>query len=101
MHYLLFYDFTPDYLARRAPYRNEHLTLAWAAASRGELIVGGAVGDPVECGILMFKTDSPAVAERFAQADPYVRHGVVTAWRVRPWATVVGDLAANPVQPTP
>ena len=84
MHYLLFYDFTPDYVTRRTPFRNEHLALAWAAAARGELIVGGAVGDPVESGILMFKADSPAVAERFAQADPYVRHGVVTAWRVRP-----------------
>jgi uncharacterized protein YciI len=41
-----------------------------------------------------FNGDSPAAAEAFARADPYVRHGLVTAWRVRAWATVVGDDAA-------
>lgn len=98
MHYLLFYDFAADYLTRRTAYRAEHLKLAWEAAARGELVVGGAVGDPVECGILLFSGDSPAVAERFAREDPYVRHGVATGWRVRVWTTVVGPMAATPVR---
>ena len=34
------------------------------------------------------------MAESFAAADPYVRYGLVTGWRVRAWATVVGDRAA-------
>jgi hypothetical protein len=25
MHYLLFYEFVPDYVARRAPFRSAHL----------------------------------------------------------------------------
>lgn len=29
MHYLLFYDYAPDYLERRAQFREEHLALAW------------------------------------------------------------------------
>ena len=33
---------------------------------------------------------SPDVAKAFAAADPYVRHGVVKQWRVRPWTTVIG-----------
>lgn len=99
MHFLLFYDLAPDYLERRASLRAEHLALAWQAAERGELVLGGAVGDPVELSVLFFQGDSPEVAERFAAADPYVRHGLVTGWRVRRWTTVVGPQAATPVRP--
>jgi len=31
MHYLLTYELVPDYVARRAPLRADHLRLAWAA----------------------------------------------------------------------
>jgi uncharacterized protein YciI len=53
----------------------------------------------LEIGILLFSGDSPAVAENFAKADPYVKNGVVKQWRVRPWTTVVGNDAATPVRP--
>jgi len=99
MHYLLFYQTSPDYLERRALFRDAHLALAWQAAARGELVLGGALGDPVEGSLLLFQGDSPAAAERFAAADPYVANGLVLGWRVRPWATVVGAQAANPVRP--
>ncbi len=99
MHYLLFYEYAPDYLERREPLRAQHLKLAWAAHDRGELILGGALAEPADQGVLLFPADSPAVAERFAAADPYVRNGVVIRWRVRSWTTVVGALAATPVRP--
>ena len=100
MHYLLLYEsVVPDYAARRTVFRDEHLTLAWAAHARGELVLGGAFADPIDGAVLVFKGDSPAVAENFAAADPYVRNGLVTKWRVRPWTTVVGDDAATPVRP--
>jgi uncharacterized protein YciI len=41
--------------------------------------------------------DSTTV-EAFADADPYVRNGLVTEWTVRPWAVVVG---ASYTGPTP
>ena len=100
MHFLLLYDVAPDYLERRGTYRDEHLALGWAAHERGELVLGGALADPVDGAVLLFRGDSAAVAESFAQADPYVRHGLVTRWRVRPWTTVIGADAANPVRPT-
>ncbi len=99
MHYLLMYDLAPDYLERRPKFRADHLTLAWAASDRGDLVLGGAVGDPVDTALLMFQGDSPAAAERFAAADPYVKNGLVERWRVRPWTTVVGQAAASPVRP--
>lgn len=96
-HFLLAYDLAPDYLARRPAFRDAHLALAWSAADRGALLLGGAVGDPVESALLLF-TDSEA-AHAFARADPYVANGLVTAWRVLPWTTVVGAGAATPVRP--
>jgi uncharacterized protein YciI len=82
MHYLLIYD----------------LKLAWAAAGRGELVLAGALGEPTDNAMLLFAGASPAAAEAFANADPYVREGLVTHWRVRPWLTVVGEQASNPVR---
>jgi uncharacterized protein YciI len=99
MHYLLSYEVVPDYLTRRARFRDEHLVLAWKAVARGELVLGGAVGDPVEGAVLLFQGDGPEAAERFARSDPYVKNGLVTGWRVQPWNTVVGDAAASPAKP--
>ncbi|HWS68844.1 MAG TPA: YciI-like protein, partial [Steroidobacteraceae bacterium] len=98
MHYLLIYEVAPDYLARRAQYRDVHLALAWQAAERGELLLGGAVGDPIEGSILLFSADSAAIPEAFARADPYVVKGLVTRWRVAPWRTVAGHQASNPIR---
>lgn len=100
-HYLLFYDIVEDYTARRAPLRDRHLAHAWAAAERGELLLGGALADPVDGAVLLFRGDSPAAAERFAREDPYVVHGLVTDWRVRAWTTVVGEGCGSPVRPEP
>jgi uncharacterized protein YciI len=99
VHYLLMYELAPDYMERRGQYRNEHLKLAWEAQSRGEIVLAGALAEPADCAVLLFSGDSPEPAERFAAADPYVTNGLVTSYRVRPWTTVVGIDAFNPVRP--
>jgi len=96
MHFILFYDLVPDYLERRGVWRNEHLKLAWQSEA---LVLGGALGEPADRAVLLFEGDSPDVAKRFANADPYVRNGLVRRWEVRPWTTVVGKLASSPVRP--
>lgn len=101
MHYLLIYDIAPTYLERRGQFRQTHLDLAWAAHDRGELVVGGAVGDPVDCTMLLFSGSSPAAAEAFARTDPYVVNGLVKHWTVKPWHTVAGSSAANPLRQVP
>lgn len=98
MHFLLFYEFTSDYLTRRTEFRAEHLRLAWSSHDRGELVVAGAYADPADGAALLFKCDSADVPKAFAEADPYVRNGLVTNYRVRQWTTVVGDSAANPLR---
>jgi uncharacterized protein YciI len=99
MHYLLMYDLAPDYIERRAAFRDAHLGLAWQAAGRGELLLGGALDAPVDRAVLLFDAASPAVVEAFAAADPYVTQGLVTRWEVRAWNTVAGDRASNPLRP--
>jgi uncharacterized protein YciI len=99
MHYLLLYDLADDYLTRRAAHRAAHLALAWQAHDRGELVLAGALAEPPDMAVLLFRGDSPAAAEAFAAADPYVKNGLVTRWRVRPWTTVAGAMAATPVRP--
>jgi len=94
MHYLLMYDVVEDYVGRRAPFRGAHLAYATQAVERGELLLGGALAEPVDGAVLLFQGDSPSVAERFAVSDPYVLSGLVTRWRVRPWTTVIGPGAA-------
>ena len=99
-HFLLTYTLAADYLARRPDFRSQHLALAHAAAERGDLILGGAVtglhGEAPDEAQLFFLGDDAQAAEAFARADPYVTNGLVTAWGVREWVTVVGERAANP-----
>ncbi len=98
MHYLLFYDVVPDYAERRTAFRIEHLKLAWAAVERGEMILGGAFAAPMDGATFLFQGNSSEVAERFAKADPVVKHGLVTRWWVREWTTTVGADATTPVK---
>ncbi len=96
MHYILFYDVVDDYVARREKFRKLHLEHARKAYERGELVLAGALADPVDGAVLVFRGASPDAAEAFAKADPYVINGLVTVWRVRKWMTVVGEGAAPP-----
>jgi uncharacterized protein len=98
VHFLLFYEFVPEYLQRRAQYRAEHLRIAWASHDRGELILGGALAEPADGAVLLFRGTDDRVARSFAEADPYVTSGLVRRWWVRPWTTVVGETAATPLR---
>ncbi len=97
MHYLLMYDVIPDYVTRRVPIRAAHFAYAAPFVARGELLLGGALANPVDGAVLLFQADSSDVPERFARADPYVLGGLVREWAVREWTTVVGPGAANPL----
>ena len=97
-HYLLTYQFVDDYAERRTAFRGVHLELAWAAQARGELVLAGALADPMDTGVLLFIGETPETAEAFARNDPYVTNGLVKHWSVRQWVTVVGDAAATPIR---
>jgi uncharacterized protein YciI len=98
MHYLLIYELSDDYLEQRGAFRNEHLQLAWDSHKKGDLLTGGALQEPADKAYLLFQGETDEAAKQFAKADPYVKNGLVKNWTVRPWMTVVGDMASNPVK---
>lgn len=90
MYYLLIYHTVENYVERRAPFRAGHLDYSNAAHARGELFMGGALGDPPDTALLVFRADTPSVAEEFARNDPYVKAGLIKDWSVEPWTVVIG-----------
>jgi len=88
-HLFLFYDYVEDVLERRGPHREAHLARIGEWVAAGRMLMAGALGDPPTGAAFVLPGDDPAEAERFAEGDPYVVAGLVTARRVVPW-TVVG-----------
>jgi len=89
-YFALFYHVVDDFVARRSAFRDEHLRLAREAHGRGELLLAGALTDPADRALLVFRVPDRSVVEQFARDDPYVTRGLVTRWEVRPWAVVIG-----------
>jgi uncharacterized protein YciI len=94
-YYVLEYALVDDYVARRAALRAAHLALAREAHRRGELILAGALAEPTDRAVLVWQTDDRSIIERFIDSDPYVHHGLVTSWTIRPWTVVVGGGAGQ------
>jgi uncharacterized protein YciI len=90
-YYALFYDVVDDFISRRSAYRDEHLRLAREAHRRGELLLAGALADPADRALLVFRVPERSAVEEFARNDPYVTSGLVTRWEVRPWTVVIGN----------
>ena len=91
MHYLLTYDLPNDYLERRKEFRPAHFEHAQRALDSGQLVLAGALADPVDSAVFIFRGPDGAAAKAFAEQDPYVLNGIVKSWRVRTWTTVIGD----------
>jgi uncharacterized protein YciI/heme-degrading monooxygenase HmoA len=90
-YYALLYDLVDDMVNRRVPFRGEHLRLARESRERGELVLAGALAEPVDRALLVFHVDDKSKVESFARKDPYVVNGLAKKWEVRPWNVVVGN----------
>jgi uncharacterized protein YciI len=90
-YFALIYYVVDGFVSRRTAFREEHLRLVGKANQRGELILAGALGDPADRALLVFRTKDRSIAEDFARNDPYVINELVTKWEVQPWAVVIGN----------
>jgi uncharacterized protein YciI/heme-degrading monooxygenase HmoA len=90
-YYALLYELVDDMVTRRVPFREEHLRLAREARERGELVLAGALSEPVDRALLVFHVEDKSKVEDFARKDPYVLNGLAKKWEVRPWNVVVGN----------
>jgi uncharacterized protein len=85
----LFYEYVPDIVERRGPYREEHLALIRRWYEEGRIVIAGGLGDPVHGGLIVLRVDdAQAAAEEFVAHDPYQPAGLVTSWRVEPLLNV-------------
>lgn len=83
---LLIYEYVPDIVERRGPHREGHLAAIAKHHASGAIVMAGAVGDPVDSGLLVFR-DAGAIDAYMAE-DPYVDAGLVVRHRVEPWTVV-------------
>lgn len=86
MKYVMRYTAAPD-VADRAPAHFEaHSARLHEFHARGTLLMAGPLAD--QSGAIGIFTSREA-AEEFIAGDPFVRHGVVTAWDVAEWIEVL------------
>lgn len=88
-YYAVLYEVVDDFVSRRAPFREQHLGLVGEANQRGELLLAGALAEPADRALLIFRAPDRSVVEDFVRRDPYVTNGLVTHWEIRPWANVI------------
>lgn len=89
--YLLKYEYVPDVLEKRGPYREGHLGLAKKLVEEGRCLSGGPSGQPgneVPSGAMFVFTDLES-AEFYAKGDPYVQNGIVTSYSIEEWNVVI------------
>jgi uncharacterized protein YciI len=93
MYYILFYKTVNNYIERRVPFRESHLALVHKAHEEGSLIMAGALADPPDRAVLIFKGDNPDAAYDFVAHDPYVKNRLITEWSIRTWTVVTGGVS--------
>ncbi len=91
MYFLLSYDYVVDILTEREPYRAEHLRILQEYQDREELLLAGAVGEPVQGAAFVFKVATAADVQAFVDRDPYMANDLVTKASIAPWHVVTGS----------
>jgi len=100
-YFALIYDVVDDFVARRAPLREAHLRHASAAHDRGEIVLAGALAEPSDRALIVFRVPNRSTVEDFAHKDPYVVNDLVKRWEVRPWKVVIGNESPARSSPGP
>jgi uncharacterized protein len=86
MKYVLFYTAGDrEQVMAHFPAHRAHID---AFHARGELLMTGAFVDGSDGGAMGIFTTREA-AEAFVRDDPFLQHGVVTAWQIRDWNEVL------------
>jgi uncharacterized protein len=87
MYHVLAYEYVDEMLERRKPYREAHLARVEVEREAKRIVMAGPVGDPPTGALLVFDDRvEPEEIKAWVRADPYVEAGLVTSWRVEPWA---------------
>ena len=88
MKFVMSYTATPDFLPLAQQHGDAHVARLREFQQRGVLLMAGPLDEPMNGDALAVFTTREA-AEEFAGGDPFVEHGVVERWTVRPWNEVL------------
>lgn len=94
-YYTLTYHTVDDFIEARKMYRPVHLNLVKKYFADGHLIMGGALENPANEALLLFKTENTEPIETFVENDPYVKNGLVKKWSIRRWNVAIGGDIKN------
>ena len=84
MKYVLFYDSADDVMSKAPAQFPAHKQRLDEFHARGDLLMVGTFANPQDDGSMAVFTTHDA-AEAFVDGDPFVRSGVVKAWRILEW----------------
>lgn len=90
--FAVFTYFVENAAEMRAPHREAHLAHLRELHEKGTLLLGGALIDPLDAGLLIMRADTKADIELILAGDAYARNGVWTKIVVREWNVVVGKV---------
>ena len=88
---LLTLTYVDGMMEKRGPYREAHLAGAKKGFEEGTIAMAGALTDPVDTGVFVFKNVDEAHVEAFVKADAYYKAGLVPKYTIRNWMVVVGN----------
>ncbi|MBT8218420.1 MAG: hypothetical protein KJP00_01255 [Bacteroidia bacterium] len=94
MHFILTYNTVDRFNDRKMRFRKEHLELVREYYDTGILIMGGALLEPNDVAVLIFKCESPREVEQFITSDPYYKNGLINSFDIRPWSVAIGGKSA-------
>ena len=88
MKYVMTYSAVEDFLPLAQQHGASHVARLHEFHDRGVLLMVGTFDEPMN-GDAMGVFTTREAAEEFVAGDPFVLHGVVAEWTVRPWDEVL------------
>lgn len=82
------YRAVEDFMPLAQQHGPAHVERLQEFAGRGVLLMVGTLDEPMNGDAVGVFTTREA-AEEFIAGDPFVQHGVVASWTVRPWNEVL------------
>ncbi|MFO0592130.1 MAG: YciI family protein [Polyangiaceae bacterium] len=92
--YAVFTHFVENAAEKRAPHREAHLAHLRELHAAGKLVLGGALQEPMDQGLLVFRAESKEEILALLATDSYAQNGIWTKIVIREWTVVVGNPAA-------
>lgn len=90
--YAVFTHFVEGAAEKRAPHREAHLAHLRDLHAQGKLVLGGALMDPMNAGLLIMRAESKEAIVAELAEDSYSKNGIWVRIEIREWNVVAGTI---------